>query len=133
MIGYMLGYSCCLHPFFKNHFYSCRNGFCSISPSLTAFANDEPKIVDEHTASGGAELFQHLHSCINFVKGQLSRVHHIRNLVFFMFLSKLIIPNSDALPSDTIFTFLMLKTMSPMHEDIFGAKFLSFERLELWH
>ena len=83
-------------------------------------------------ASSGAELFQHLHSCINFVKGQLSSVHPIHNLVFFMFLSKLIIPNSDALPSDTIFAFLMLKTMSPTHEEIFGAKFLSFERLELW-
>ena len=21
MVGYMLGYSCCLHPFFQNHFY----------------------------------------------------------------------------------------------------------------
>gem|GEM_PF-1243959 len=28
---------------------------------------------------------KHLRSCINFVKGQLSRVHPIRNLVFFMF------------------------------------------------
>lgn len=24
MVGYMLGYSCCLHPFFQHHFYSCR-------------------------------------------------------------------------------------------------------------
>ena len=33
-------------------------------------------------------------SCANFVKRTASRVHHIRNLVFFMFLSKLIIPNT---------------------------------------
>ena len=31
-------------------------------------------------------------------------------------------------PSDTIFAFLMLNTMSPAHNKIFGAKFLSFER-----
>ena len=42
--------------------------------------------------------------------------------------SKLKIPNSDALPSDTIFAFLMLNTMSSAHNKIFGAKFLSFER-----
>ncbi len=30
----------------------------------------------------------------------------------------------------TIFAFLMLNTMSPAHNKIFGAKFLSFERLE---
>ena len=34
----------------------------------------------------------------------------------------------DALPSDTIFAFLTLNTMSPAHNKIFGAKFLSFER-----
>ena len=33
-------------------------------------------------------------------------------------------------PSDTIFAFLMLNTMSWAHNKIFGAKFLSFERLE---
>ena len=44
---------------------------------------------------------------------------------------KLIIPNSDALPSDTIFAFLMLNTMSSAHDKIFGAKFSSFERFEL--
>ena len=43
--------------------------------------------------------------------------------------SKFKTPYSDALPSDTIFAFLMLKTMSPTHEEIFGVKFLSFERL----
>ena len=32
---------------------------------------------------------------------------------------------------NTIFAFLMLKTMSPAHNKIFGAKFLSFERLEI--
>ena len=32
-------------------------------------------------------------------------------------------------PPKTIFAFLMLNTMSPAHEEIFGAKFLSFERL----
>ena len=31
----------------------------------------------------------------------------------------------------TIFAFLMLNTMSSAHNKIFGAKFLSFERLEL--
>ena len=31
-------------------------------------------------------------------------------------------------PPKTIFAFLMLNTMSPTHEEIFGAKFLSFER-----
>ena len=30
----------------------------------------------------------------------------------------------------TIFAFLMLNTISPAHNKIFGAKFLSFERLE---
>ena len=44
---------------------------------------------------------------------------------------KLIIQNSDALPSDTIFAFLMLNTMSSAHDKIFGAKFSSFERFEL--
>ena len=45
--------------------------------------------------------------------------------------SKLLIPNSLAVPLKTIFAFLTLNTMSPAHEEIFGAKFLSFERLEL--
>ena len=31
----------------------------------------------------------------------------------------------------TIFAFLMLNTMSPAHNKIFGAKFLSFERFEI--
>ena len=44
---------------------------------------------------------------------------------------KFLIPNSDALPSDTIFAFLMLNTMSSAHDKIFGAKFSSFERFEL--
>ncbi len=35
--------------------------------------------------------------------------------------------NSSAVPK-TIFAFLMLNTMSPTHNKIFGAKFLSFER-----
>ena len=35
---------------------------------------------------------------------------------------------ADALPSDTIFAFLTLNTMSSAHNKIFGAKFLSFER-----
>ena len=30
----------------------------------------------------------------------------------------------------TIFAFLMLNTMSSAHNKIFGAKFLSFERLD---
>ena len=34
--------------------------------------------------------------------------------------------------TDTIFAFLMLNTMSPAHNKIFGAKFLSFERLALY-
>ena len=34
------------------------------------------------------------------------------------------------MPTDTIFAFLMLNTMSPAHNKIFGAKFLSFEQLE---
>ena len=65
-------------------------------------------------ASGGAELFQHLHSCINFVKGQLSSVHPIRNLVFLCFCqnSKFLIPNSSAVPPTTMFAFLMLNTTS---------------------
>lgn len=32
----------------------------------------------------------------------------------------------------TIFAFLMLNTMSPAHEEIFGAKFSSYERLRLY-
>ena len=44
---------------------------------------------------------------------------------------KFLIPNSDALPSDTIFAFLTLNTMSSAHDKIFGAKFSSFERFEL--
>ena len=35
------------------------------------------------------------------------------------------------MPSDTIFAFLMLNTPRPAHDKIFGAKFLSFERLEI--
>ena len=31
----------------------------------------------------------------------------------------------------TIFAFLTLNTMSSAHEEIFGAKFLSYERLRL--
>ena len=42
--------------------------------------------------------------------------------------SKFKTPNSDALPSDTIFAFLTLNTMSSAHHKIFGAKFLNFER-----
>ena len=42
--------------------------------------------------------------------------------------SKLKIPNSSVVPPKTIFAFLMLNTMSPAHNKIFGAKFLSFER-----
>ena len=45
--------------------------------------------------------------------------------------SKLKFPNSSVVPPKTIFAFLMLNTMSPAHNKIFGAKFLSFERLEL--
>ena len=41
------------------------------------------------------------------------------------------IPNSSAVSADTIFAFLTLNTMSSAHEEIFGAKFSSFERLEL--
>ena len=32
---------------------------------------------------------------------------------------------------DTIFAFLMLNTSCPAHNKIFGAKFVSFERLEI--
>jgi len=32
----------------------------------------------------------------------------------------------------TIFAFLTLNTMSSAHEEIFGAKFSSYERLELY-
>ena len=32
-------------------------------------------------------------------------------------------------PPKTIFAFLMLNTMSPAHNKIFSAKFLSFERV----
>ena len=42
--------------------------------------------------------------------------------------SKFKIPNSSAVPPKTIFAFLTLNTMSSAHEEIFGAKFLSFER-----
>jgi len=35
------------------------------------------------------------------------------------------------MPSDTIFAFLMLNTPRPAHNKIFGAKFVSFERLEI--
>ena len=45
--------------------------------------------------------------------------------------SKLLIQNSDVLSSDTIFAFLMLNTPRPAHNKIFGAKFVSFERLEI--
>ena len=43
--------------------------------------------------------------------------------------SKIKIPNSSAGPLKMIFAFLMLNTTSPAHNKIFGAKFLSFERL----
>ena len=45
--------------------------------------------------------------------------------------SEIKIPNSSVVLPKTIFAFLMLNTMSPAHNKIFGAKFLSFERLEL--
>ena len=35
-----------------------------------------------------------------------------------------------AVLTKTIFAFLMLNTISPAHNKIFGAKFLSFEHLE---
>ena len=38
--------------------------------------------------------------------------------------------HSSVVLPNTIFAFLMLKTMSPTHDKIFGAKFLSFEHLE---
>ena len=47
--------------------------------------------------------------------------------------SKIKIPNSSAGPPKTIFAFLMLNTTSPAHNKIFGAKFLSFERLKLYY
>ena len=40
----------------------------------------------------------------------------------------ILILNSDGMPSDTIFAFLMLNTPRSAHNKIFGAKFLSFER-----
>ena len=40
---------------------------------------------------------------------------------------------ADALPSDTIFAFLTLNTMSSAHNKIFDAKFLSFERAAIVH
>ena len=40
----------------------------------------------------------------------------------------ILILNSDGIPSDTIFAFLMLNTPRSAHNKIFGAKFLSFER-----
>ena len=42
--------------------------------------------------------------------------------------SEIKIPNSSVVLPKTIFAFLMLNTMSPAHNKIFGAKFLSFER-----
>ena len=36
-----------------------------------------------------------------------------------------------AVLTKTIFAFLMLNTISPAHNKIFGAKFLSFERFEI--
>ena len=36
------------------------------------------------------------------------------------------------MPTDTIFAFLMLNTPRSAHNKIFGAKFLSFERLRLY-
>ncbi len=50
---------------------------------------------------------------------------------FYPINSKLLIQNSDGMPSDTIFAFLMLNTPRPAHNKIFGAKFLSFERLDI--
>ena len=48
--------------------------------------------------------------------------------------SKFLIQNSDgSLPSYTIFAFLTLNTPRSAHEEIFGAKFSSFERLALYH
>ena len=41
--------------------------------------------------------------------------------------------HSSVVLPNTIFAFLMLKTMSPAHNKIFGAKFLSFEHLETTH
>ena len=37
--------------------------------------------------------------------------------------------NTSVVLPNTIFAFLMLNTMSPAYNKIFGAKFLSFERL----
>ena len=45
--------------------------------------------------------------------------------------SEIKIPNSSVVLPKTIFAFLMLNTMSWAHNKIFGAKFLSFERLGL--
>ena len=44
--------------------------------------------------------------------------------IFYVQVASVVLPN-------TIFAFLMLNTMSPAHNKIFGAKFLSFERLHL--
>ena len=41
--------------------------------------------------------------------------------------SKFKIPNSSAVPPKTIFAFLTLNTPRSAHEEIFGAKFLSFD------
>ena len=41
--------------------------------------------------------------------------------------------HSSVVLPNTIFAFLMLKNMSPAHNKIFGAKFLSFEHLETTH
>ena len=45
--------------------------------------------------------------------------------------SEIKIPNPSVVPPKTIFAFLMLNTMSPAHNKIFGAKFLSFERARI--
>ena len=39
--------------------------------------------------------------------------------------------HSSVVLPNTIFAFLMLKTMSPTHDKIFGAKFLNFEWFEI--
>ena len=53
----------------------------------------------------------------------------IKNVLFFWGGGEIVAKYAKTIGfGKTIFAFLMLNTMSPAHNKIFGAKFLSFER-----
>ena len=72
-----------------------------------------------------------MQSYANFAEGTNNKCEKIFRVFFLEHIIKRKGQGADGGPSDTIFAFLTLNTMSSAHDKIFGAEFSSFERFEL--